>query len=108
MSGGPRGDASLPAVEITADTVRELAALAKLELDDADIESLRRDLAVMLDYVEQLSELDVTDVPPTAHVLDVATPLRPDVAVRRLPVEEVVRNAPAHDAGSYVVPKVIE
>jgi aspartyl-tRNA(Asn)/glutamyl-tRNA(Gln) amidotransferase subunit C len=95
-------------VEITADTVRGLAALARLELDDVQVERMRRDLAAMLDYVEQLSELDVSGVPPTAHVLDVATPFRTDDEVRRLPVEEVVRNAPRHDRGSYVVPKVIE
>lgn len=95
-------------MEITADTVRGLAALACLELDDDEVERMRRDLTQMLDYVEQLSALDVSDVPPTAHVLDVATPFRADDEVRRLPVSEVVRNAPQHDDRSYVVPKVIE
>ena len=95
-------------MEITADTVRGLAALARLELDAAEVERMRHDLAVMLEYVEQLSELDVSNVPPTAHVLDVATPLRSDDELRQLPVSEVLRNAPQHDRGSYVVPKVIE
>ncbi len=95
-------------MEITADTVRGLAALARIELDAAEVEHMRRDLAAMLDYVEQLSELDVSDVPPTAHVLDVPTPFRADGDLRRLPVAEVVRNAPQHDRGSYVVPKVLE
>ncbi len=95
-------------MEVTAETVRGLAALAQLELDDDEIEGMRCDLAAMLEYVEQLSGLDVEGVPPTAHVLDVATPLRPDDRLRRLPVSEVVRNAPEHDASSYVVPKVLE
>ena len=95
-------------MEITADTVRGLAALARIELDAAEVERMRRDLAAMLDYVEQLSELDVSEVPPTAHVLDVSTPFRADGDLRRLPVAEVVRNAPRHDRGSYVVPKVLE
>jgi len=95
-------------VEITAETVRGLAALAQLELDDEEIERMRRDLAAMLDYVEELSGLDVEGVPPTAHVLDVMTPFRRDDEVRRLPVSEVVRNAPEHDENSYVVPKVLE
>ncbi len=95
-------------MEITADTVRGLAALARIELDAAEVERMRNDLAAMLDYVEQLSELDVSDVPPTAHVLDVPTPFRADGDLRRLPVAEVVRNAPQHDRGSYVVPKVLE
>ena len=95
-------------MEITAETVRGLAALAQLELDDEEIERMRRDLAAMLDYVEELSGLDVEGVPPTAHVLDVMTPFRRDDEVRRLPVSEVVRNAPEHDENSYVVPKVLE
>jgi aspartyl-tRNA(Asn)/glutamyl-tRNA(Gln) amidotransferase subunit C len=95
-------------VEVTNDTVRGLAALAHLELDDEEVERMRRDMAEMLDYVEQLAELDVSDVPPTAHVLDVATPFRSDDQVRTLPVEEVVRNAPQHEGSSYVVPKVLE
>ncbi len=95
-------------MDITADTVRGLAALARLELDAAEVERMRHDLAAMLEYVEQLSELDVSNVPPTAHVLDVATPLRSDGELRQLPVSEVLRNAPRHDRGSYVVPKVIE
>ncbi len=95
-------------MEVTAETVRGLAALAQLELDDDEIERMRRDLAAILEYVEQLSGLDVEGVPPTAHVLDVATPFRADDELRRLPVSEVVRNAPEHDQNSYVVPKVLE
>jgi len=95
-------------VEITAETVRGLAALAQLELDDAEVERMRVDLAAILDYVDQLSALDVEGVPPTAHVLDVDTPFRSDDHVRRLPVSEVVRNAPDHDDNSYVVPKILE
>ena len=95
-------------MEITAETVRGLAALAQLELDDAQIERMRRDLAAILDYVAQLSGLDVEGVSPTAHLLDVPTPFRADDELRRLPVSEVVRNAPQHDENSYVVPKVLE
>lgn len=95
-------------MEITADTVRAVARLARLRLDDAEVERMRRDMAAMLDYVEQLSELDLSDVPPTAHVLDVPTPFRDADEVRSLPAAEAVRNAPQRDDSAYVVPKVIE
>jgi aspartyl-tRNA(Asn)/glutamyl-tRNA(Gln) amidotransferase subunit C len=93
---------------ITAETVRELAELAELELGEGDVARMQRDLAAILAYVEKLSELDTSDVPPTAHVLDIQTPLRPDRAEPPLAVEEAVRNAPEHDRFSMIVPKVLE
>jgi aspartyl-tRNA(Asn)/glutamyl-tRNA(Gln) amidotransferase subunit C len=95
-------------VKITAETVRELAQLARLELEPADLERMQRDLDAILGYVEKLDELDTRDVPPTAHVLDVATPFRADEVTGALPVEEAVRNAPEHDRSSMIVPRVIE
>ncbi len=95
-------------MKITAETVRELAELAALELAPEDSERMQRDLEAILGYVEKLSELDTSGVPPTAHLLDVATPMREDRVAGTLPVEEAVRNAPEHDRSSMIVPKVIE
>jgi len=95
-------------MKVTAELVRSLGELAELELDAAEVERMRRDLEAILGYVERVSELDTSGVRPTAHVLDLATPLRDDLAREPLPVEEVVRNAPAHDERSLVVPKVLE
>jgi len=95
-------------VKIRTETVRALADLASLELAPEEVERMRRDLDAILAYVDKLSELDTSDVPPTAHVLDISTPLRPDQVRDVLPVSEVVRNAPDHDDTSMIVPKVIE
>ncbi len=95
-------------MKITAETVRELADLAALELAPEDSERMQRDLEAILGYVEKLSELDTSGVPPTAHLLDLATPMREDRVAGTLPVEEAVRNAPEHDRSSMIVPKVIE
>lgn len=95
-------------MKIRTETVRTLADLASLELAPEEVEQMRRDLDAILAYVDKLSELDTSDVPPTAHVLDIATPLRPDAVRGVLPVSEVVRNAPDHDDTSMIVPKVIE
>ncbi len=93
---------------ISAETVLELANLARLRLAPEEVERMRRDLDAILDYVEKLSELDTSNVPPTAHVLDIDTPFRPDRVSDCLPVKEAVRNAPQHDDSSMIVPKVIE
>ncbi len=95
-------------MKVSAETVRELAALVELELTDEDLEHMRRDLEAILAWVEKLEEIDTRGVPPTAHVLDVTTPMRPDRAEPALPVAEALRNAPEHDAGQMIVPKVLE
>lgn len=95
-------------MQVTAELVRALAELAELSLDDAEVERMRRDLDAILGYVDRVNELDTAGVRPTAHVLDLATPARDDVAAEPLPVAEVVRNAPAHDERSLLVPKVLE
>ena len=96
------------AMEISAEEVEKLAKLARLELDAGEVEAMRRDLAAILSYVGKLEELETADVEPTAHVLDIATPLRSDVVERVLAVAEAIRNAPAHNESSMIVPKVIE
>ncbi|MFQ5513529.1 MAG: Asp-tRNA(Asn)/Glu-tRNA(Gln) amidotransferase subunit GatC [Myxococcota bacterium] len=95
-------------MEINAEEVARLAELARLELSPEEVERMRRDLDAILGYVRKLEALDTSQVPATAHVLDVHTPLRSDDVERRLPVEEAVRNAPDHDSSSMIVPRVIE
>ena len=95
-------------MRIGADTVRELAELARLRLSPEEAERMRSDLDAILAYVELLDEVDTDDVPPTTHVFELATPLREDRVAGVLPVEEALRNSPSHDAASIIVPKVIE
>lgn len=86
----------------------DLSALAMLRFDRSEREGMLRDLEAILDYVEKLKELDTRDVPPTAHLFDVDTPLREDRVDRVLPVDEALRNAPEREGTSLVVPKVLE
>ena len=95
-------------MKITAESVQELCDLASLRLDPEEAERMRDDLERILDYVGMLSELDTEGVPPTSHVIEIATPLREDEVRGVLPVEDVVSNAPRERDGSFVVPKVIE
>ncbi len=95
-------------MRIAAETILHIARLAQLELTPDELERVRRDLDSILTYVEQLAELDTSNVTPTTHVLDLATPLRDDEVRDVLRVDEVVRNAPEHTDSSMVVPKVLE
>ncbi len=95
-------------MRIAAETILHIARLAQLELTPDELERVRRDLDSILTYVEQLAELDTSNVTPTTHILDLATPLRDDEVRDVLRVDEVVRHAPEHTDSSMVVPKVLE
>ena len=95
-------------MRISAETVLRMARLARLELQPDEVERMREDLDAILTYVERLDELDTSAVPPTTHVLELTTPLRPDEVHSVLKVSEVVRNAPEHTESAMVVPKVLE
>jgi len=91
----------------TAD-VERVAALAHLELTDAEKQLFTRQLADILHYAEQIQTLDTTGVPATAHV-NATQRERDDVPAPSLPVDEALANAPdaATDAGLFRVPRVI-
>ncbi len=93
-------------MRITADVVRELCDLSKLDLSPDEAERMRHDLDQILDYVEQLSAIDTRDVEPTTNVLGLTSPLRADVVAGVLPGDEAVRNAPERSATAMVVPQV--
>ena len=95
-------------MRITADTVLYIAKLARLRLSADEVPKMQRDLDAILGYVDSLAMVDTTGVPPTTHVLEIPTPLRPDEIAGVLPVAEVVRNAPEHTDDAMVVPKVLE
>ena len=104
-----RGSASLDAVaRITRDEVAKVAALARLSLDDEAAERMASELDQILEYVQTLSQVDTTDVEPTAHAIPLPTPLREDRASPPLDPELAVANAPEHEGSAFVVPKVIE
>lgn len=64
---------------ISKDEVKRIADLARIELTVAEIEQYQVELSGILDYIDQLNELDTTDVPPTAQVTGLENQLRPDV-----------------------------
>jgi aspartyl-tRNA(Asn)/glutamyl-tRNA(Gln) amidotransferase subunit C len=88
--------------------VRYVAHLARLELSADEEKKLSAQLDAVLGYIEKLKELDVTGVEPTAHAVPMVNVIRPDETRPSLPHEEVVRNAPKHSNGLFIVPKIVE
>lgn len=93
---------------ISIDEVRKIAALAKLSFSENDLAKMAQELDAIVDYVEQLKELDVDDVEPTSHVLELANVMREDVTEPWLTPEAALQNAPAQKLGYFSVPKVVQ
>lgn len=93
---------------IGREDVERVVALARLALDEDELARMARELDAVLGYVASLSRVDTRDVPPTAHVVPLATPLRDDVPSAPLDPEQALLNAPEREGSSFVVPKVIE
>ncbi len=90
------------------DDVKNIAHLARLEIDDANIEKYASSLSSILDLVEQMNAVDTTDVAPMAHPMDVAQRLRADEVLEENQREHFQKIAPATENGLYLVPRVIE
>jgi aspartyl-tRNA(Asn)/glutamyl-tRNA(Gln) amidotransferase subunit C len=94
-------------MSLTREQVRKVALLARLELTPAEEEKFTNQLSAILDYFEQLSELDVTDVPPTTRAIDVSNVTRQDALQPYPNREEILEGAPDRDGEFFKVPKII-
>jgi aspartyl-tRNA(Asn)/glutamyl-tRNA(Gln) amidotransferase subunit C len=93
---------------IDRDGILHIARLARLQLDEHEIESLQKDLAQILGYVEKLGELDTSGVPPTAHIAVEAAPLREDGVEPGLEISRALAEAPRHGERAFAVPAFVE
>jgi len=95
-------------MKISKDDIIKVSELARLEFKEKELEKFTEQLGNILEYIEQLNELNTDNVEPTSHVLDMSTPLREDKVVEWLSTEEVLKNAPESEDDFFVVPQVIE
>jgi aspartyl-tRNA(Asn)/glutamyl-tRNA(Gln) amidotransferase subunit C len=93
---------------INESDVRHIAHLSRLNPTDDEVRLFSGQLSAILEYVEQLNEVDTKDVPPTAHALPVKNVFRDDVPGKCLTPDEALSNAPARDGQFFAVPKVLE
>ena len=89
---------------ISKDEVAHVALLARLKLSDEELERFGDQLSAILEAVGKVSELDLSDVPPTAHPLDLVNVWDDDEPRPSLSVEEALANAPDRDGSFFRVP----
>ena len=89
-------------------TVRRIARLARIKITDDEAAGLESELSAILDWVEQLSEVDTESVEPMTRVVPISLKQREDIVKDGEKPNEVVANAPMSEDDLFVVPKVVE
>jgi aspartyl-tRNA(Asn)/glutamyl-tRNA(Gln) amidotransferase subunit C len=92
---------------ISEEQVRHVALLARLALTDDQVHLLSEQLSSILDHIETMQELDLSEVAPTAHAVSVTNSVRPDEVVPGLTQEQALRNAPKRRDGAFVIPRIV-
>ena len=88
--------------------VRHVALLARLKLSEQETARFSRELSAILDYFEQLNQLDTAEVAPTAHPLPICNVLRADEIRPSIDARAALANAPQQESGFFRVPKVLD
>ena len=93
---------------IDAATVRKVARLARIAEPEEKLEGLAKELSGILNWIEQLNEVDTNGVEPMASAVHMPAPMRDDVVTEGGDPEIVLSNAPKRSGNFFVVPKVVE
>lgn len=103
MGPSPLSEPRIPAV-IERDQVLHVARLARLRLDEAEVERMTGELSGILEHVDRIAGLDLEGVEPTSHVIELENVLRADEPRPSWPREEMLRSAPDPADGAFRVP----
>jgi aspartyl-tRNA(Asn)/glutamyl-tRNA(Gln) amidotransferase subunit C len=95
-------------MSLTPEQVQWVAHLARLELTPAERDTMARQLSAILDYVDQLKQVNTEGVEPLAHPLKVHNVFRADQPAPSLPVDAALANAPDRTGDFFAVPAVLE
>ena len=95
-------------VSLTKEQVQHIALLARLRLDEKDIDDMVEKLSSIVDFVDQLQAAPTDDVVPMAHPMDMTQRLRADAVTEGNERDKIQQNAPSVQDGLYLVPKVLE
>ena len=93
---------------VDEDTVRKIARLARIRISEGALEPMAQELSKLLNWVEQLAELDTDGVEPMTTAIATKLKMREDVVTDGGIAEDIVRNAPDHEDTFFTVPKVVE
>ncbi len=100
-------DDSAPAPPLDLAAVRHVAKLARLDVTDARLETLKEELLAILGHISQLQRVNTEGLEPMAHPLALVNRLGDDVPVKGMPIGDLLRNAPAVEGDFLSVPKVL-
>jgi len=92
---------------LSEEEVRHVALLARLALSDDQVARFREDLNSILGHIDTIQQLDLADVEPTAHPLDVVNVMRADERKPGLAQDAALSNAPQSEDGAFVIPQII-
>ena len=95
-------------MSVDSKTVRRIARLARIAVDDVEAALMEKELNALLAWVEQLAEVDVSGVPPMTSVVEQRLKMRADTITEGGRAGDVLKNAPLSDEGFFLVPKVVE
>ena len=95
-------------MSLSTDQVRWVAHLARLELTDDELTGFTRDLAAIVDYVNQLQSVNTDGIEPLAHAVERTDVFRDDLSAPSLPVDAALANAPRRKGDFYAVPAVLD
>lgn len=95
-------------MKIDKESIKKIAHLARLEFDESSAEKMSQDMSQILDWVEQLNELDTTNIDPITTMSSEVNDMREDKAGNHLSHEAGLKNAPKSDSDYFRVPKVLE
>ena len=95
-------------MKIDKDSIKKIAHLARLEFDESSTEKMSSDMSQILDWVEQLNEVDTTGIEPLTTMSSEVNVMREDKVGNHLSHEAGLKNAPKRDSDYFRVPKVLE
>lgn len=95
-------------MSLTTDEIKNIAYLARLSIQEDKMNTYADNLSGILDLVEQMNNVDTSAIAPMAHPQDMSQRLRADTITEENQREHFMENAPATEAGLFLVPKVIE
>ena len=94
-------------MKMTKEEVLYVARLARLDLDEASIDTFAGQIDEILGYIEKLNQVDTKGINPTSHAVSLTNAFRDDVERQHLDRERALANAPEQEEGQFVVPKVV-
>jgi len=95
-------------VELTRQEVQHIALLARINLNEQELQQMQIQLSNILSYFQALQKLDTTGVPPMTHSVPLHNVFRDDIVRPSLKTEDVLANAPQRDENSFKVKAVLE